>query len=73
VPQPVAQLEEPLAVVGRDDLAVLVEVGEIAHAGAEAALRRLANVARPGLDFELAEVAREGDLLCVGDVLAVKN
>ena len=73
VPEPVAQLEEPLAVVARNDLAVLVEVGQIADPGAEAALRCLADVAGPGLDLELAEVAREGDLLRVGDVLAVKD
>jgi hypothetical protein len=73
MPQPVAQLEEPLAVVGRDDLAVPVEVGEIAHAGAEAAFRRLADGARPLLDLKRPEDRRKGDLLLVGDVLVVED
>ena len=35
MPQPVAQLEEPRAVVGGEDRAVLVEIGEVRHALAE--------------------------------------
>ena len=73
MPQPVAQLEEPLAVVGRDDLAVPVEVGEIAHARAQPALRRLADGARPHLLLERPECAAEGELLLVGDVLVVEH
>ncbi len=73
MPEPVAQLEEPLAVVGRHDLAVLVEVGEIADPGAQPIVRRLADGAGPGLGFERAEVLREGDLLLVGDVLAMED
>jgi hypothetical protein len=73
MPQPVAQLEEPLAIVGRDDLAILVEVGEIGDSLTEAGFRRLADCAGPLLDLERTEIPREGDLLLIGDVLVVKN
>jgi hypothetical protein len=73
MPQPVAELEEPHAVLGRHDPAVLVEVGEISDARSEPLVFALADMAGRCIAFELAEVAGEGDLLFVGDVLVAED
>src|SRR6516165_11564982 len=72
-PQPVAELEEPHAVFGRHDPAVLVEVREIRHARTEALLLAPADMSGRRVALELAEVAGEGELLLVGDVLLAEH
>ena len=73
MPEVVAQLEEPHPVLGRHDLAVLVQVGEIRDVGAEPMILALADMAGGLVSLQLAEVQREGKLLLVREVLAVKD
>src|SRR6266446_5418431 len=73
MPQPVAELEEPHPILGRHDFPVFVEIGEISDAGAEPLLAALADMTGCGIALELAEVAGEGDLLLVADVLFAKD
>src|SRR5438105_11599115 len=63
MPQPIAQLEKPDAIVGRHDVAVAVQVGEIRDARAESMVLTLADVTGALVVLELAEVQRERDLL----------
>src|SRR6187401_1787813 len=72
MPQPVAEVEQSGAAVARQRLAVLAEVGDVVEAGGEAVILLLHDraAARP---FALAEIQREGELLLVGDVLAVED
>src|SRR5579863_995848 len=73
VPQAIGELEQPDPVLGRHDRALAREVGEIGDAPAEALLLALADVAGRLVALELAKVFGEGDLLLVGEVLAVKD
>src|SRR5208282_3004607 len=73
MPQPVTELEEPHAVFGRHDPAVLVEVGEIGDARAEPLLLVPADVTGGRIALDLAEIASEGELLLIGDVLLAEH
>src|SRR5579862_316699 len=73
MPQPVAELEKPYPVLGRHDVAVSVEVGEIGDAGAEP-LRLLApDMAGRGIILQFAEMLGEGDLLGIAQILAAEH
>src|SRR5712692_4539432 len=69
----IAQLEEPHAVLGRHDVAVLVQVGEIRHAGTKPMVLALADMARGLVALQLAKVEGEGELLLVREILVVKD
>ena len=73
MPQPVAELEEPDPLVRRDDIAVLVEVGEIGDAGTEPLLDRLPDMPRRAIVLQLAEMPGEDDLLFVGQILVAEH
>ena len=73
MPQPVGQFEEPHPVVGGDDVAVLVEVREIRHAGAEPLGGATADMAGRLVRFELAEMAGEDELRLVGEKLIAEH
>src|SRR5215471_7036916 len=73
MPEPVGQFKEPDTVVGRDDVAVLVEVRKIGHARAKPLRLAAADVARRAVGLELAEMTREDELLVDGDVLVAKH
>ena len=65
VPELVAQPEQAAAVVARQHLAVLVEVGDVVQVHAQAPVLRRGDVA--GRLLERAERAAEGELLVVVD------
>ena len=73
MPQPVSELKEPCPILGRHERAVLVEVGEICDAWAKATILPPLDMTWRRIALELAEVARESDLLLVGDVQAAKD
>src|SRR5262249_10569928 len=72
VPEAVAQLEEPHAVLGRHDVAVAVEGGEVRDAGPQPGILSLSHVARGLVVLPLAEVPRGSDLRVVGEVLVAE-
>src|SRR5438477_3406862 len=72
MPELVAQIEQPAPVVARQRPVVLAEVRDIVHQRVEPLLVRLRHIAARRI-LDLAEIAGEGDLLCVGDVLIVKH
>ena len=73
MPQPVGQFEEPHPVVGGDDVAVLVEVREIRHAGAEPLGGATADMAGRLVRLQLAEMTGEGELRFVGEKLIAEH
>ena len=72
MPELVAEIEQPAAVVARQRPVVLAEIGHVVHQRVEPLFVRLRDIAA-GRVLDLAEIAREGDLLLVGDVLIVKH
>ena len=70
MPQPVAQPEQPPPIVARQDLVVLVEVGDVVHVHRQAALGTLCDVA--GRLLQRAEVAAERKLGVIGEVLVME-
>ena len=73
MPQPVGQLEEPNSVFSRHDVPVLVEVGEIGDARAEALLLAFSDMPWRVVALQLAEMAGKRDLLFIGDVLVAED
>src|SRR5258708_21662690 len=73
MPQPVAELEKPDPGVGRDDVAVLVEIGEIGDALRRPLLDLFADMARAAVGLERAELTGEGELLFVAQILVAKH
>jgi hypothetical protein len=72
VPQAVAEIEQMGAVIARQRLAVLAEVGDVVEAGVEARILRLDDIAAPRI-LALAEIQRERHLLFVRDVLIAEQ
>ena len=72
MPQPVADREQPAAVVARHRPVVLVEVGDVGEGGRQPVL---VGGAQAGVQrqLDLAEAAGEGELLLVVDVLVVEH
>src|SRR3979411_2151529 len=68
MPKAVAEIEQMSAVVARQRLAVLAEVGDIVEAGREPRILRLDDVAATRI-FPFAEIKRESQLMIVGNVL----
>ena len=73
MPQPVAELEEPQPVLGREDVAVFVEVGEIGDAGPKPLLLAPADVPGRRIILERAELAGKGELLLVTERLVAEH
>ena len=73
MPKPVAEPEHADAVVLRQRILVLVQVGDIRHLPVDAARFGLLDVAHLAGNFQRAEIAREGFLLLVGKVLIVEH
>ena len=71
VPQPVAEIVEPLAVVGAQDTVLGVEIADIGHVLVQAELVVLARLEDGG--FERPEMAREGELALVVELLVGKD
>ena len=71
VPQPVAEIVEPLAVVGVEDAVLGVEIADIGHVLVQAQLVVLARLEDGGL--ERPEIAREGELALVVELLVGKD
>jgi voltage-gated potassium channel len=66
MPEPVGELEEPHAIVGRHDVAAFVEVREIGHAGAEPLLVvRLLRMLRVFRIFKLSNYLVESNVLLI--------
>ena len=72
MPQLIAEIEQPAAVVARHRLVVLAKVGHVVHQRVEPLFVILGDGAA-GRVFDLAEIAGESDLLLVGDVLLVED
>ena len=72
MPQPVAEIEAAPAVVAGEQVAVLIEIGDVAHLVTEAALVGTGHVVR-GVELDLAEARGEGDLLGVGQRLIAEH
>ena len=72
MPELVAEIEQPAAVVSRQGLLVLSEIGHVVHQRVEPLFVRLRDIAA-GRVLDFAEIASERDLLRVGDVLAVEH
>ena len=68
MPQPVAQRRHAPLVVARELAALLVDVGDVGEGRVEPQLRTAHR--RVGALLERTEIAREGELLFVTDVLA---
>ena len=71
MPEAVAEIEQVGPAVAGQRLAVLAEIGDVVEPGAEAILVLLHDRAAMRL-LALAEIQRKGQLLLVGDVLAVE-
>ena len=71
MPEHIAQAEQAPPVIARQYIGILVEVGDVIHLHRKAPIRDLGDIAGGG--FKRAEVAAEGQLLFVIDVLAVKD
>ena len=67
----VAQAEQPSAVVARQDLVVLVEVGDVVQVHADAPVLRGGDIA--GRLLERAQAAAEDELLVVASSLQIKR
>src|SRR5262245_27617884 len=72
MPEPVADREQPTAVVAGERLVVLVEIGHVGEGRGQPVVVGSAQ-ARAGRVLELAEAARERELLIVVDVLIVED
>ena len=72
VPQHVAEVEQALAAVAGQRLVVLAEVGDVVHAGRQALVLRLGDVAAARV-LDRAEVERERHLLLVGQLLVAED
>ena len=68
-----ASLKNQNSVFSRHDVPVLVEVGEIGDARAEALLLAFSDMPRRVVALQLAEMPGECDLLFVGDVLIAED
>src|SRR6185503_4899569 len=68
----VAEIEQALAAVAGQRLAVLAEAGDVVHAGRQALVLRFRDVAAARV-LDGAEVARERHLLLVGELLAAEH
>ncbi len=73
VPQPVAELEKPYPVLGRDDRAVPGQVGQIGNAGAEPVVFAFPNASRCFVIFQVTKIPGKCDLLRVADVLVAED
>ena len=71
MPELVAEPEQAAAVVARQNLVVLVEVGDVVQVHAHAPVLRRGDVA--GRLLERPEAAAEGELLVVVDLLVVEH
>jgi hypothetical protein len=67
VPQPVAEIVEPLAIVGLEDAVLGIEIADVGHVLVQAELMILARLEHRGL--ERPEVAREVELAFVVELL----
>src|SRR6185369_3104321 len=72
MPQAVAKVEQMGAVILRQRLAVLAEVGDVVEAGCQPVVFLLGHGAAARM-FALAEIQCKRQLLLVGDVLVVKQ
>src|SRR6476661_5418820 len=72
MPQAVAEVEQMGAVILRQRLAVLAEVGDVVEAGCQPVVFLLGHGAAARM-FALAEIQCKRQLLLVGDVLVVKQ
>jgi hypothetical protein len=72
MPELVAEIEQPPPIVAGKRPIVMPEVGNVVHQRIEPLFVRLGDVAAGGI-LDLAEIAGEGDLLLVGDILIVKD
>jgi hypothetical protein len=72
MPQAVAEIEQMGAVFARQRLAVLAEVGDVVQPRGEAVVFPLGDGAAACI-FAFAEIAREYQLLVVGDILIAKQ
>jgi len=73
MPEAITELEEPHAILGGHDLAVLIEVGEVRDAGTEAMILRFPDVTERRVVLQGAEVEGERDLLLVGEGLLAED
>src|SRR5262249_40829303 len=73
VPEAIAELEEPHPILGRHDLAVLVQVGEVRDARTKAMILGLPDMAGRLVVLQRAEVEGERDLLLVGESLVAED
>ena len=71
MPEHIAQAEQASPIIARQHIGILVEVGDVIHLHRKAPIRNLGDIAGGGL--KRAEVAAEGQLLFVIDVLAVED
>ena len=72
MPQLIAEVEQPAAVVARQRLMIPAEVRDVVHQRVKPMLLRLCDIAASRV-LDLAEIAGERDLLIVGDVLVVED
>src|SRR6266481_5419756 len=72
MPQLVAEIERAPAVVARQQVALLIEIGNVAHLDAEPALIEPRHVVG-GVELDFAERFGERDLLVVGQRLIVEQ
>src|SRR2546421_12891151 len=68
MPKTVAKIEQMGAMISRQRLAVLSQVGDIVQPGGEPVILLLGHVAATGV-LAIAEIQRKGHLLLVGNVL----
>src|SRR6185312_7993597 len=72
MPEAVAEVEQMRAMIARQRLAVLAEIGNVVQPGGEPVVLLFCHGAAAGI-FALAEVAREAELLVVGYVLVTEQ
>src|ERR1700727_765392 len=72
MPQAVAEIEQMGAVIARQRLAVLAEIGDVVESGGEAVIFALGDRATAGA-FALTEIPGKNQLLVVRDVLVAKQ
>ncbi len=72
MPQAIAEIEQMSAVVARQRLAVLAEVGDVVEPGLQPRVLGFDDIAAARI-FALAEIQRKGQLLLVGQVLIVEQ
>src|SRR5213592_1454565 len=72
MPQAVAEIEQMGAVVARQRIAVLAEIGDVVQPGGEPVIFLLGHRAAARI-LTLAEIARKRQLLVVGDVLVAEQ